>query len=252
VDRLTAQATGRSVFANQIREIGDARPLKVGNSKIGSKTTRAMMGAPAGMPIYGLTLEERATCPTSCEHFRPHQLGTGAASCYGDNMRWAIRYSFSPALLTAIESQVAELASAGPVLVRLHVLGDFPTVRYVMFWHRLLVKYPNLRIYGYTHRDRTDPIGLTIDEYLNRYERCAILLSGNDRTREWNRPHASTFATFTDPAFNNQRANRPQLPYLVRCPEQLTKTTTRGDGVNCASCGLCMRQYGSDIGFSAH
>lgn len=198
------------------------------------------------MPIYGLTLEERATCPVSCEHFRPHVAGTGRASCYGDNMRFATRYIVNGALLVAIETQISELTKRGPVLVRLHVLGDFPSVGYVMFWRRMLRLYPNLRIYGYTHRDRSDPVGLTIDEYLNRDSHCAILLSGDDRTRQWNRPHASTFATFAD-------VPSGKVPHaLAKCPEQLTKTSGRGSGLSCADCGLCMRQTGPDIAFAAH
>jgi hypothetical protein len=248
VDRLTAQASGHSQFTGQVMPIGDALPLKLANSKIGTRTTREMFGAPVGMPIYGLTLEERATCPVSCEHFRPHVENTGAASCYGDNMRWAIRYSVNRELMAAIEAQVSELNSRGPFLVRLHVLGDFPTVGYVMFWHRLLMAYDNLRVYGYTHRDRSDPIGLTIDSYLNIDTHCAILLSGDDRTRQWNRPHATTFATFADVPSGRNELGRA----IAKCPEQLTKVAHRGDVVNCGACGLCMRQAGPDIGFAAH
>lgn len=248
VDRLTAQARGRTMFPNQRMRIGDALPLKLANDKIGTRTTRVMMGAPVGMPIYGLTLEERATCPVSCEHFRPHVDKTSAASCYGDNMRFAVRYSVNRDLMAAIESQVSALCARGPVLVRLHVLGDFPTVGYVMFWHRLLSTYANLRVYGYTHRDRSDPVGLTIDTYLNMFANCAILLSGNDRTRQWNRPHAVTFAHFSDVPTGRNELGRA----IAKCPEQLTKTKHRGDGVSCSDCGLCMRQTGPDIGFAAH
>jgi hypothetical protein len=250
VNRLEAQATGRSVFADhgRVRPVASELPLKPGNGKIGRATTRAMLGAAPGMPIYGLTLEERATCPVNCEHFRPHIEGTGRASCYGDNMRFALRYTVNAELMAAIEAQISELDKRGPFLVRLHVLGDFPSVAYVMFWRRMLSTYANLRVYGYTHRDRSDPVGLTVDTYLNMFAQCAILLSGDDRTRQWNRPHTSTFATFAAVPTGREATGRA----IAKCPEQLTKTDKRGSGISCANCGLCMRQAGPDIAFAAH
>jgi hypothetical protein len=41
----------------------------------------------------------------------------------------------------------------GGFLVRLHVLGDFYSVRYAELWHEALEAYPALHIFGYTARE---------------------------------------------------------------------------------------------------
>ncbi len=72
--------SGRTIYAHTVRVpgrgAGDTWALKSGgnNRKIGGVILK---GHWKGFPIYGLTLEERATCPTSCHHWR---------SCYGNRM----------------------------------------------------------------------------------------------------------------------------------------------------------------------
>jgi hypothetical protein len=86
----------------------------------------------AGMPIYTLTLEERATCPTSCGHWR---------SCYGNSMHFAHRIDHrSPGFATLLAANVKRLGVEHPhgFVVRLHVLGDFYSVAYVDLWAALL------------------------------------------------------------------------------------------------------------------
>ena len=50
------------------------------NKKLGKRVTK---GRYAGFPMYTLTLEERATCPSACEHW---------ADCYGNNMPFGHRF----------------------------------------------------------------------------------------------------------------------------------------------------------------
>ena len=50
------------------------------NKKLGGLITKGIW---RGLPLYSLTLEERATCPTTCAHF---------SDCYGNNMRYAHRF----------------------------------------------------------------------------------------------------------------------------------------------------------------
>src|SRR5882724_9505769 len=58
----------------------------VHSRKIGSHVTK---GVWAGMPIFTLTLEERATCPTACEHW---------SDCFGNKMHWSTRFKAGPEL----------------------------------------------------------------------------------------------------------------------------------------------------------
>lgn len=130
------------------------------NPKIG---TRVLKGEWRGMPQFTLTLEERATCPRSCQQW---------LDCYGNTMRWARRLRQGPVLEARLASEVAALAYSHPsgFVVRLHVLGDFYSVGYVELWGRLLDHFPELHIWGFTANRpwSRDPDERTIGEALRR------------------------------------------------------------------------------------
>ena len=124
-----------------------------------------------GFPIYSLTLEERATCPRSCDQW---------LSCYGNHMGRAIRYRHGPELEAELKREVAHLAAKHPLgfVVRLHILGDFYSVPYVVLWSRLLFEHPALHIFGYTHWKRGTKIGDAIATLRDAWwERFAIRTS---------------------------------------------------------------------------
>src|SRR5262249_10851032 len=76
---------GRTVYPTTVRaplRRADAPSVlksAVNSRKIGGEILK---GRWRGLPAYTLTLEERATCPTTCRHWR---------SCYGNKMQWADR-----------------------------------------------------------------------------------------------------------------------------------------------------------------
>lgn len=126
------------------------------NSKMGGGKNIITRGRWRGMPLFLLTLEERKTCPKTCQQWE---------SCYGNNMPFANRIDHgSKAFLPALSSELSYLATRYPkgFVVRLHVLGDFFTAAYARFWESSLKKYPQLRIYGYTHRDKNSAVGKVI------------------------------------------------------------------------------------------
>lgn len=135
---------GRTLFkARAVSSTSMVRLFKSGehSRKIGSHVTK---GEWAGMPIYTLTLEERATCPRSCVHW---------LDCYGNKMNWSRRIAADDNLIDRLQDNLAELASKHVrFLVRLHVLGDFYSVEYVQFWAQMLHALPGLHVYGYTAR----------------------------------------------------------------------------------------------------
>ena len=94
----------------------DSPVLKSGRNqwKIGGEILK---GDWRGFPTYGLALEERATCPKTCRHWR---------SCYGNNMHLAQRVPHGVELERRLPIEVADLAKDHPhgFAVRLHVLGD--------------------------------------------------------------------------------------------------------------------------------
>jgi hypothetical protein len=173
-----AISEGRTIYPTTVRpaEAGDRWALKSGvhNRKIGGKV---LTGRWAGLPIYTLTLEERATCPTTCRHLR---------SCYGNRMDLADRVQAGPELESrlAAEVEALDIRHVHGFVVRLHVLGDFYSVEYVELWRRLLRQFETLRVWGYTARhDQRDPIAAALDSVANEFgwERFAVRLSNAPR-----------------------------------------------------------------------
>lgn len=179
-----------------------------------------------GMPIYSLTLEERATCPANCEQWE---------ICYGNNMPYAHRFDHThPDFYAEIEKEINILSIRHPhgFLVRLHVLGDFVHQKYVDFWAGLIRKHEELHIYGYTHHRASSPIGNSIAD-LNRHNHGRFRIRFSDEARE-------VFATRTIKTKEEAKENE------VLCPEQAGLTES------CGTCGLCWSQPLKTIAFLEH
>ena len=175
--------------------------------------------------IYQLTLEERSTCPTDCNQW---------SNCYGNNMPFAHRHNHeSPDFLPLLDRQLDQLARKhrDGFVVRLHVLGDFYSTAYVKFWQDQLHKHPALKVFGYTHRQRTTDIGsLIYDLNLKFPDQCQIRFSDS----------TELFAANVISEYREPNANE------IVCPQQLSKTAT------CATCGLCWSQGQRQILFLQH
>lgn len=205
---------GRTLFRNRVAVPDFSSMLfKSGknNRKIGSHVSKGMW---TGMPVYTLTLEERATCNPICSSW---------AICYGNHMQWPTRWKAGPELMRIIPGQLQTLARKHPkgYVVRLHVLGDFPSRQYVMLWRDMMAEIPQLRVYGYTRWEKSDPIGDLIDDlneiYPNRW-----------RIRWSERGGEMGTVTIKD------TTARGRIAQGIVCPAQ-----TEGDEVSCGSCGLC-------------
>ncbi|HEV2080051.1 MAG TPA: hypothetical protein VGR19_09195, partial [Allosphingosinicella sp.] len=116
--------TGRTMFPSRVFDPSEVqRVLKTGHQsrKIGKIVDK---GARRGWPIFTLTLEERATCPSTCKAW---------GFCYGNNMQAAERIVAGAELEERLWDELKALQAAHPggYLVRLHVLGDFYSLQYV-------------------------------------------------------------------------------------------------------------------------
>jgi hypothetical protein len=200
------------------------------NAKLSDGASSGFVKGPwVGMPLFQLTLEERATCPTSCSHF---------ITCYGSNMPFATRHQHGDALTDALAADVQVLARKYPqgFVVRLHVLGDFYSTDYVNFWAEQVRKVPQLNIYGYTHREFGSPIGDAVTKFvLTNKGRVSILRSDGTHPKD---PLARAMSIPAD-------ATEPHKLAQVICPEQTGKTAS------CLTCGLCMNGRTS-VSFLAH
>lgn len=212
----------RSIFPSRVfapDEIG--RLLKSGHNsrKIGKEVRK---GARRGWPIYTLTLEERATCPRSCNVW---------GECYGNSMQAAERLTPGPGLEEALAHELADLQRNHPAgfMVRLHVLGDFYSAGYVEFWRRALDDFPALHIFGFTARLPGTEIGDALWELAEaRWDRFAIRFSGAGLPTK----SSEIWESSTD-------------SHAVLCPAQTGSTDC------CATCMLCIHSDRS-IAFRRH
>jgi hypothetical protein len=211
-----AGATG-TVFPSRVSDPSPDEPvLKDGrwNSKIGGDVLKGRL---RGARIYTLTLEERATCPRSCAMWR---------ACYGNSMQHPKRWRHGPVLQRQIAAEVAALCAPGaPVLIRLHILGDFYSFDYLRLWTFLLDAYPNLNIFGFTAWAPGTEIGDGIARVRAALgARFAIRHSGRGG------PWGSFTIDFP--------TERRRIGDAVVCPEQADAMGGK-PGRHCGNCCLC-------------
>lgn len=193
------------------------------NVKIGRDVRKGHL---KGYWIYTLSLEERATCPASCQHW---------TDCYGNAMPFAKRIDHTdPAFLPTLEAEIERLLSVRGrkgILVRLHALGDFYSAEYVDFWRRMLAQHKGLRVFGYTARKAFSEIGFAIGRLNDVFDgRCAIRYSDGG----WAQMSTVSVA---------RAADCPPDAFL--CPEQTNKTRC------CATCGACWETK-KNVAFVGH
>lgn len=205
---------GRTKFGGAVKRVDQVGRLLVSghNSiKLGRDVRKAKF---RGYWIYTLSLEERKTCPDSCQHW---------PTCYGNNMPFAKRIDHTdPEFLPTLEAEISALLGTKNrigLLIRLHTLGDFFSVEYVQFWMRMLRTYSNLAVFGYTARHPVTPIGDAV-WVMNRMwpSRCMIRFSDAQL------PEMSTVSI-------GDETGCPPNAFI--CPEQTGKTRC------CATCGAC-------------
>lgn len=215
-DDHPAVIEGRSIFPGQVVEPeGDV--LKPGGyqRKLGAMVTK---GRWSGMPLYSLSLEERATCPRSCSLY---------GACYGNAMHRAKRYRHGPALDLALAANLARLSVAhkGGFVVRLHLVGDFVSIQYTLQWIEWLRKFPALRVFGYTAHEVSTPIGALLRATANaHWDRFAIRTSGALRGLR---------TVVVDTYEDAERIG------AIVCPAQSDKLAAAGKQISCSSCALC-------------
>ena len=137
-----AVVNSRTIFPKTVVAPHDAPRLLIAGDNQRKVGGMVVKGPWDGMPIYTLTLEERATCPTRCAHW---------TTCYGNAMPWARRHRGGPDLEKLLELEVSRLSRTHPqgYVVRLHILGDFYSDHYTHLWHLWLTAYPQLHVFGF-------------------------------------------------------------------------------------------------------
>lgn len=256
---LEAAKQRRTIFSSRVmdpleRDDGETI-LKDCNSnpKLGAKVI-----SPDGRwigDIRTLALEERATCPTTCAVWE---------DCYGNNMNNAKRWHYADnrkqEFFEALRNEIDMLykrvtkprnspngrdnfPNGRDLYIRLHELGDFPSVDYVAFWKEMIETYPRLRVWGYTHRHpgQGDGIGEAIQALNDQYWKTQFRIYSSNT-------HAKTRSANVFENLEDARGTGH-----VSCFEQ------QGIAGTCGECGLCLpgpesrgRDLESNIAFGKH
>jgi hypothetical protein len=226
-----AVVKGRSLFPSKVLDPDEYGVLKAGqgNRKLGAGIEK---GRWKGMPIYALSLEERATCPRTCLRFR---------DCYGNHMHNAKRYRHGPRLIKALDRELAVLQQKHPggFVVRLHVLGDFYSPEYVAEWFGWLQKYPALNIFGYTAWQKGTPVGEAIELVRTwNWDRFSVRTSGAD--------DGPRTITIPKQVREQGRLALKNDGEVIICPVQTGQTAS------CSTCGVCWGARDKAVAFIRH
>ena len=216
--RTAASDAKRTMFPSRVLPTTAMKSLLVSghsNIKIGRDVR---IGRFKGYWLYTLSLEERQTCPTSCNHWR---------TCYGNNMPFAKRIDHTdPEFLPRLEREIDALMKTASrrkgspgIIVRLHALGDFYSPEYVVFWDRMLREHPKLVIFGFTAWLSGTAIGHAINELIDAWPSRAMIRFSNGGL-----PSRSTVPI-------TKAEDCP--PGAFVCPEQT------GQFDACGKCGAC-------------
>lgn len=217
-----AMVESRTLFPNTVVTVDENfedRLLVSGREsrKLGETITKGQF---KGYALYQLSLEERATCPADCE---------ARSFCYGNGMQFGRRHRIvdEDFFFVLIEDEIREILSVEKhgLMVRLHVLGDFPSVSYVERWAKELASHPRLACFGYTHRKTHDDIGRAIAKVKARYP---------DRFRiRW----SATKPAEDSAVITTRRPETARVAEGIVCPAQRDATAC------CASCALCWDKF---------
>lgn len=206
---------GATIYGRSVTPASEMKRLLISghsNPKIGAMSVK---GRWKGMPIYTLTLEERATCPRTCEVW---------VECYGNNMGQAKRIADDGSLMPLLLRELVLLSIEHPqgFIVRLHVLGDFYSEEYVRFWSTALDLIPELHIFGFTARRPETAIGQALVHMMNDHlDQVAMRWSGIDSDL-----HGSE-------VIPRGTAEPLKAARGIVCPNELDSSRY------CANCGLC-------------
>lgn len=234
-DNHAAMVGNRTLFPSTVVTVTADEPDRLlvsgkNNRKIGATVEK---GAFKGYGIFMLSLEERATCPTDC---------SARAFCYGNGMQLARRHRIGDAdvFFDRLGFEIAELLDEHPgLLIRLHVLGDFPSAEYVAFWKDVLDEYPNVACFGYTHRS---PISWGGDEIGDAIQAVKDAHPQRFRIRWSGLVARADGAVIINEVPRGARAGDNSIV----CPSQRDATAC------CATCALCWEAPHESIAFVKH
>lgn len=150
----------------------------------------------------------------------------------------------------SITDDVPEELPPGCTLLRLHISGDFSSVRYIDGWQQLLARHPEVRVWAYTRSWRV-PALLPALERLRALPNVQMFASMDVSTTEippagWRRAWIDGDPRQHETQLSDQnRITFDGAPSLV-CPEET------GRKPNCEACRYCFDGRRGDVTFLKH
>lgn len=160
-------------------------------------------------------------CRKRCYARKMQRLRTTIWFCWARNTQIAIRPDFAR-LLTMVLSRLE------PGILRIHVSGEFFSVRYIRAWLDALAANPHIKPFAFTRVWR-DPAKLRAFGYPDRWP---VWLLGSSDPEAGPPPPGIREAKMSPVKLKIVRAGRTPPPALW-CPGQ------RNEGITCDRCGRC-------------
>ncbi len=183
--------------------------------KLGSVVT---VGKWEGFPIFTFSLEERITCPNTCQQWN---------NCYGNGISQprAWRYAHGSQLEEQLSRELQILSSdpatSNGFVIRIHALGDFYSLDYIKWWAEQFDKNPVMRAWCYTAHSKNTPIGVALQKLARVFpERFSLRWSDSE--------DVANSTIVVDPTTDDMT----KIRHLI-CPAQT------GSKADCGDCGFC-------------
>lgn len=138
------------------------------------------------------------------------------------------------AALADVPALPAPRKDGAPILLRIHVSGDFDTPEYVHAWRFALQARPDVVAWAYTRSWRVAELLPALDKL--RALPNVQMFASMDTTIDENPPEGWRVAYIAD----DERASG------YACPEQ------SGRKADCSACGYCFRGKRGNVVFTAH
>lgn len=119
--------------------------LSRGNSKLGEG-------------IHGWTIPAVQTCPgrtACCERVCFGRHGRFVTATMARLNRWRYEQSRKASF---VEAMCDEIVRRGVLVLRVHVVGDFPTRRYISKWIEIAVRSPGVKMFAYSRSWRVEKL----------------------------------------------------------------------------------------------
>lgn len=240
-----------------------------GNLKIGQDGVYTYSRLPGSSEAPPLGTDEtfppqlRGTCPGATEECQ--------AICYASRPVAERGLVFSMWTRNSMSEDVPQELPPDAKIVRIHVSGDFTSLRYIAGWYDLISKYPNVRFFGYTRSWRVPELRVALEE-LRTLPNVQLFASMDKSTQE--EPPAGWRAAWIND--DDRLANYDGVQWVAAAPDvqvsrnqivllesQLEDPTgaTRlsyvcpeetGHKPNCEACRYCIDGKRGDVTFLKH